>query len=182
VVARVTPEQVESRREYWRTYARKRYLANPEFYLERQRLWREKNPDKCRAFKQAYVAKNRAAVNAKNRAYRKKHPERVREYVRKCQRAPAQKKKTDAKRIERVYGLTLEAYAVMYASQNGQCVICSRPFEVAKRKPHVDHDHATGRVRGLLCTRCNAGLGMFGDNVSAMLKAADYVRSEGVCG
>jgi len=72
------------------------------------------------------------------------------------------------------YGLTLEAYEQMYKIQNGQCSICSQPKKILS----VDHDHSTGRVRGLLCKSCNHGLGFFYDNIALLMKAKLYLEKE----
>jgi len=57
------------------------------------------------------------------------------------------------------YGIDAETYDALYARQNGRCELCDVPAENApKGALHVDHDHATGRVRGLLCVQCNAAL------------------------
>ena len=58
----------------------------------------------------------------------------------------------------------------MSAKQQYACALCSR-----KDKLYVDHDHATGKVRGLLCKLCNWGLGSFSDNAAVLRRAADYV-------
>lgn len=70
------------------------------------------------------------------------------------------------------YGLTPQDYAAMLCAQDGVCAICQRPDA---RSLAVDHDHATGRVRGLLCFRCNRVLvGGFG-NPALLRRAADYL-------
>ena len=60
----------------------------------------------------------------------------------------------------------------MIVSQGGKCAICG----YALYRPHIDHDHATGRVRAILCHLCNVGLGSFKDNPEALERAAEYVR------
>ena len=65
------------------------------------------------------------------------------------------------------YGLTLGRFEEMLAEQSGLCAICKEPM----RRPCVDHDHATRKVRGLLCDPCNQGLGLFRDD-SVLLKSA----------
>lgn len=53
----------------------------------------------------------------------------------------------------RRYGITLDDYNALFAAQGGSCAVCGLPFQ---KTPHIDHDHASGRVRGLLHPRCNA--------------------------
>jgi hypothetical protein len=75
------------------------------------------------------------------------------------------------------YGLTVEAYDVMLAKQNGVCAICGskNPRGPGKRL-HIDHDHATGKVRGLLCHPCNRALGLVRDSPALLRKAATYLE------
>lgn len=68
-----------------------------------------------------------------------------------------------------MYGVAPKEYEHMLASQNGCCKICQRPM----RKPCVDHDHLTGRVRGLLCTKCNCVLAMADDSINTLIFAID---------
>lgn len=68
------------------------------------------------------------------------------------------------------YGMTAQEYDLLLESQNGQCAMCGtdNPGPVrtggVDRKFSVDHDHETGKVRAILCSKCNTGLGMLGDN------------------
>lgn len=73
------------------------------------------------------------------------------------------------------FNLTVEQYDEMLAAQNGACYIC-RGHNKDLRRLSVDHDHITGKVRGLLCYPCNAGLGYFHDQVSNLRRAADYLE------
>lgn len=75
------------------------------------------------------------------------------------------------------YGITEEAYGVLVQVQKNLCAICNRPPEVGGKKSlDVDHDHSTGRVRGLLCTNCNTGIGLFKDNPALLLAAISYLK------
>lgn len=74
------------------------------------------------------------------------------------------------------YGLSREQYRTMYREQGGLCLICKKPERTARnRLLCVDHDHETGHVKGLLCSHCNRGLGLFGDDPRVLRLAADYV-------
>lgn len=74
--------------------------------------------------------------------------------------------------LQQRYGITLDVYNDFLFFQGNKCPICMRTFgTVPKNKPHVDHNHKTGHVRGLLCTSCNAILG-HADEEPAVLKLA----------
>ena len=77
--------------------------------------------------------------------------------------------------IMKLYGLTSEEYWKVYEYQGGTCAICQRATGKRKRLS-VDHDHATGEVRMLLCTRCNRMLGHLRDDPKAFERAADVLR------
>jgi Recombination endonuclease VII len=90
-------------------------------------------------------------------------------------RGSAQKKLADRKsHLKRKYGLSLEDYERMFAAQGGVCAICleTRPEE---RTLHVDHDHETGAIRGLLCFRCNNAIGDLREDFDLFQRAADYL-------
>jgi len=72
------------------------------------------------------------------------------------------------RRFASVYGITIQDYDRMLEEQRGVCAICKKPEK--NRKLAVDHDHETGRVRGLLCTNCNNTLGWLERNVDAAMK------------
>jgi len=72
--------------------------------------------------------------------------------------------------LQRRYGITAEEADEMLAAQGGTCAICEIEPAV-----HVDHDHVSGRVRGMLCFNCNGGLGNFRDDPLFLYAAAEYV-------
>ena len=78
------------------------------------------------------------------------------------------------------YGLTYSEVLEMREKQNNLCLICDEPGfmmnDRVKSPLNVDHDHETGKVRGLLCHNCNRGLGLFADNPGRLRKAADYLE------
>lgn len=116
----------------------------------------------CNAMHGKKRRKEKAAdVLATHRAYRKANIEKLR-----------------ANDRRRRYGLTPEAYERLLTEQDGRCAICGtkspggRGLDVFK----VDHDHATGTVRGLLCHGCNTAIGGFAEDVARMEKAIAYIE------
>ena len=90
---------------------------------------------------------------------------------------PAAKRRV---KIGATYGLEYKDYVSMYSKQGGGCEICGTPIAKFKNDDgvltaHVDHDHVTGEVRGLLCRNCNSGLGMFQDDTELLDAAIDYL-------
>lgn len=98
----------------------------------------------------------------KTAAYRKRYPGRRREIERRS--------------LLKKYGLTLEEYEELLAEQDGVCAICLRRPSTSL---HVDHDHRTGHVRGLLCGRCNPAIGLFAESPSLLARAMEYLRKHG---
>jgi hypothetical protein len=96
------------------------------------------------------------------KAYRKANPEatKLRDF------------KSDLKRH---YGLTINDYNAMLEGQKHCCACCGQHSSNFKRGLHVDHDHTTGLVRGLLCTECNPGIGYFQDSVERLEMAITYL-------
>ena len=74
------------------------------------------------------------------------------------------------------YGITLEHYNLLLEEQNKKCKICNKNCPTGKSLA-VDHNHETGKVRGLLCKNCNIGLGMFFDNLDFLESAVLYLKS-----
>ena len=100
---------------------------------------------------------------------------RLRERVR--WQTPEAKRLDREGRLRRRYGLNEEVYQELLAGQNFRCAICgTADFDnTARRLPAIDHDHSTGKVRGILCSRCNKGLGLFGDSPELMREAITYL-------
>jgi hypothetical protein len=79
-------------------------------------------------------------------------------------------------KLKREFGITREEYVDMLNNQNGNCAICNNPESFnGKKRLAVDHDHKTGRIRGLLCSNCNLGLGLFKDDKKALNSAITYL-------
>jgi hypothetical protein len=74
-----------------------------------------------------------------------------------------------------LYGITPERYTEMFSEQESRCAICRTDVPSGKGW-HLDHDHDTGQARGILCHRCNLGLGNFKDNPATLEAAIAYLR------
>lgn len=85
--------------------------------------------------------------------------------------------------LKRQYGVDQDDWEVLYKQQNGVCAICSCPETHINNKTKqlqplcVDHDHVTGKVRGLLCHRCNRAIGLLGDQLSHIKNVLRYLEA-----
>lgn len=82
------------------------------------------------------------------------------------------------KKIATSYGLSRKEYTNLLEQVNYSCECCGIKFDnsVGKTKCHVDHDHQTGKIRGLLCNNCNLGIGSLGDNITSLENALKYLK------
>jgi hypothetical protein len=84
--------------------------------------------------------------------------------------------------LKSTYGITHEEYEKLFASQGNKCAICGTEQCPTGRFMCVDHDHTSGKVRGILCSKCNHGIGLLRDNVETLKNAIDYLRRYSVEG
>jgi hypothetical protein len=97
---------------------------------------------------------------------------------RKDPRSSESAKATERRRTLRRYGITEQVWDHMLARQGGKCAVCRTDTPGGRGETwHIDHDHVTGQVRGLLCQRCNLAIGMLGDSPDLMRTALRYVES-----
>jgi len=75
--------------------------------------------------------------------------------------------------LRKKYSMSMEDYESLFKMQNGKCAICGHPPN--RRRLGVDHDHNTGAIRGLLCSKCNAGIGSLDDDPQRLQAAIDYL-------
>jgi hypothetical protein len=152
-------------RAAWRRQNRERDRAA-------QQRWRAKHAEAIKAYQReryrankarfkaqrdVYVSKNRGSILEKARAYRAKNKEKVRLWG-----------------VKSRYGLTPEALAALRVTQNDICPGCLLPLTTSS---HVDHDHTTGKVRGILCGTCNPCIGLGKDDSAVLRRLADYLDS-----
>ena len=122
------------------------YLAHRKEVAKRMKAYYAKHQEECKARATTLYHANRKEIDMKRRAYRLAHREELRAY----------------KRLKK-YGLSELGFNDLIKKQSGACAIC-REKTWGCRGPQVDHDHITGRVRGILCQRCNLVLGAMKDD------------------
>lgn len=107
------------------------------------------------------ICMNEAGRSADGKAFKKKYYRRDKLIVR-------------DRMLRTKFGISLDEYNRKLTDQNGICAICSGVN--SDRSLAVDHNHKTGQVRGLLCSRCNAAIGFLQEDTDRALKAIDYIR------
>ena len=129
---------------------------------------------------QRYYRKNAERLRELARDKRARNPEAHRDYVRKWKsKNPNRERERNLKK----FGLTVEQYDAMHEQQNGLCAICQQP-ETSQRdgkvyRLAVDHDHNTGKVRGLLCFKCNSAMGSFEKRNVPLENVIAFLKKEG---
>ena len=183
-------------RRHWKNPAYRARLreANRNAYVPQRRCERCKKwyqpTSKCQRFCGKQKVKGTCSWH-RGRELTKKfiqdNPERVakyrRQYAERLRKSPALRfraRLTALKKHLRRFGLSYENYLELCAKQKNLCAICERPntqrLNAKDQRLAVDHDHATGLFRGLLCDFCNTGLGLFLDNPRALRQAARYIE------
>jgi len=141
-----------------RSYHKRREDLLPQM-RERVKAMRLENPDRVRS----------RAMDYYSMTIEKRRTERREYYSRK-------KREFRERLLRKQYGIGLDEYERLAAEQNGLCAICGCPA-IGGKILAVDHDHANGSVRGLLCLNCNNGLGRFKDSAERLEAAARYLRA-----
>lgn len=152
-----------------RAYVKAWKKANPDKVRSYAKVYRERNKDKARAYNDAYRAANPDKVRAWGKSYREANKDKT--SASNKARYAANPDKNRNRKYLRNYGITLQDYEDMYIALGGHCQICGGYQD----RLAVDHRHDTGEVRGLLCTKCNAGIGALQDDQGVISRALAYV-------
>jgi hypothetical protein len=131
--------------DFYRQPSGKRKTSCKGCYNQAAKDWQARNPERHAANLSRWQSENQHKIRANSRRHQLKR-----------------------------YGLDQTAFDAMWAAQGGRCAICEQELG-GTAETHIDHDHGTGTVRGLLCRRCNTGLGFFGDNAEMAMAAAEYL-------
>jgi len=141
-----------TRREYAKAY----YEANKDRIKAAERARYLKDPERKKALARAYHAANKSQISAQNKAWRKANPERCHAHT-----------------VWGRYGLSLAEYEALKSAAK-VCEICGGSFRSSKAK-HLDHDHTTKKTRGVLCEKCNLGIGCLMDDPNTVASALRYL-------
>lgn len=126
---------------------------------------RKENPEKDKQNQKVWVSNNRQYVNNNWKNYRLLN-----------------KDKWKSVHLKRNFNMSLTEFQKILTDQNHLCAICKNPESIidkrnnVKRSLSVDHDHNTGKIRGLLCTNCNQGIGKLKDDPNILREAANYIE------
>lgn len=145
---------------------------------EYARRYREKHPARVKENSKRYYDTHREQERARKRKYRVEHREQYAAYKRAAYKRACTTTSAcfqSQKRRERVYRLPDGWIQSKLIEQKFTCPICNDPVN---EKSHIDHNHATGTLRGILCRRCNIGLGHFRDSEMSLLRAVGYLRAQ----
>lgn len=147
-------------REFRKKYMAEYYAKHPEKFGRRTPEQRERYNEKRRA-EYKTNPQLRQKVLADTKAWQTKNPE-----------------KRHAQRVKK-YGMTPQQVLEIMNRQSHACAICGWTERKPKMFPMIDHCHATGKVRGILCSDCNMGLGKFKDSPARLQSAITYLQSNG---
>ena len=127
---------------------------------EEIKQWRKDNPEKKKEQKKRHYEKHHEKCLKRSKEWYHTNKDRYRNGA-----------------MLRKYGISLEEYNALREQQNYECALCKKHEDENYQGLVIDHSHVTGKVRKLLCTSCNVGLGMFQDNPELLEKAAEYLRN-----
>lgn len=144
---------------------------NPSVYLKSSAAYRKRNLEKCRDKDRKFHANRRNKDRINAITWRHKNPDKVKIYN--------QRSMQSGSHLKSRYGISLIRFEEILEEQNYLCSVCYEPFNYTHRatKPHIDHDHKTGKVRGILHMRCNTMLGHAKDNPEILENGARYLRN-----
>jgi hypothetical protein len=168
-------EQLEAKRAYNREYQRRWRLEHPDRVKASQKKWCENNTLKRRASIKKWRAENKERRNEYQRGWYARNPHKIKEYHENQKRNnPESVKASVIKTGLKRFNLTVREYNAMLEKQGHVCAICGEKNKNGRRLS-IDHCHASGFVRGILCNNCNAGIGYFKEDQHLLNAAITYL-------
>ena len=135
---------------------------------------RNNNPEKTKQVNAENHLKYRDKILERKRKIYESNKDKQRRRSLQWQKDNPEKKRITV--LKTVYGLSEDSYRELIDRTKGVCPICKNEFDYKRYRVCVDHNHSTGFIRGLICSRCNSGLGFFGDNPESILRAYNYLK------
>jgi hypothetical protein len=174
-------ERYKEKKEEILAYCHKRYLKNKPKITEINRKWVLNNKEKVRKIKERYRISHREKLRESGRIYarnrRFKDPEKCRKKRRIWRKNNPNKVKNE--KLKQKFNLNLEDYNLIIKKQKNRCGICNQKFELNDpnnlKYPCVDHCHKSKKIRGILCRKCNTGIGGFNDNKHLLKRALNWL-------
>lgn len=124
-------------------------------------------------YRKQYYLKNKEKELKYQKQQRLNNPEYIKQYYKTLKGKETQRRAD----LKLRYGITIEDYDQMFELQNGKCKVCGSEDNGNKRF-HIDHNHKSGKIRGLLCNRCNLMLGHAKEDIEILTKAIQYLKDE----
>lgn len=150
-----------TRSEYHREWRRKNAVA----LREKNKLYREKNREILAKKQCSYRTVNNEKILERKRLFRTANKDKIKEYTART----FKERRAYSLRVK--YGIDTAYFEALSAQQDHRCAICRKA-----KKLVVDHCHNKNSIRGLLCTECNKGIGLLGDDVDGLERALAYIR------
>lgn len=144
-----------NKKEYNREYSRRYHKTHKEERKAAARIARENNREMYRLLDRKWREKHRGSVEYKSR-----------------------KNKNSLQYLCKKYGITQDDYNRMFVEQGGCCKVCGVHQVSLRNRLSIDHDHITGKVRGLLCIKCNSAIGYVKENISILESMIKYLNQD----
>jgi len=168
-------KKIEYNKNYYRNNKEKLKAKMKEYYDKNK----EKLNTQSRQFNKEYYRKYKEIINKKHRIYycnnKNKVYEKQKEYRRNNKDIVKQRRRKNY--LNSAYGLSTTELDNLLLAQNNRCAICNEPLDLQNSKNvHIDHDHKTGKIRGILCQKCNLAIGLLRDNPEYTKRATEYLE------
>jgi len=132
---------------------------NPQKIAQHQATYNKTHSEKVKTKTSSWIKNNPESYKKRKNAWKAKNPDKVKSAA-----------------LKSDYGINLNDFNLLLSQQNNSCAICTTHKDNLTKNLCVDHSHKTGKIRGLLCSKCNRALGLFGDNALTLRQAAAYLE------
>lgn len=165
----ISSEEIKEKEEKSKKVKQEYYQKNKDYIRERRReskrKWQIENPENAKIASKKYYNKNQELKIQETQKWRKKNAHNMKSIKRKWH-------------LKGLYNLTIEEYDILLEKQNNACFGCKKHYSEFAKALSVDHNHDTGKVRGLLCNNCNRGLGLLKDSEFVLQNLLEYLQNQ----